>query len=118
MIFYKSIENLNYQKSILQALALSTVFLGIPFGIYLSESADNEIAEYKRSTVGVINKAWLDKRGGSEVWSVRATYKVDGESYSTSTKENRDKTIFLNDTVTIIYSKKTPQMSEIHELEQ
>ncbi|KAA5827793.1 hypothetical protein FPF71_02855 [Algibacter amylolyticus] len=96
-----------------------SVFLGIPFGLFLSFQSECELEEYGKMTYGIIDEAWLFiRKSRTDVWSVRAKYKVGNKTFYTSTKENSEKTFFEGDTITIIYSEKTPQMSEIVELKK
>jgi hypothetical protein len=98
-------------------LTFLSVFLGIPFGIWLGIQSDKELLDNGIQTTGIIYKSWnLRRKSRADVWSVRAKYIVNNKYYRTSTKDNLEKTLFEGDTVTIIYSSKTPQMSEILEL--
>ena len=118
-LLYKSIEKTRLTKKAKKGIAYMSVFLGIPFGLFLSSQSERELEDYGKETYGIIDKAWLlVRKSRTDVWSVRAKYNVGNKTFYTSTKENPEKTLFEGDTITIIYSEKTPQMSEIMELKK
>lgn len=101
----------------LKAIVYGSVFLAIPFVLFLDSEDNEELKTNGVQTVGVIDKAWLrTQRRQTPTWSVQATYSVNGTSYRTSTKEDADKTLQSGDTVVVVYSSKTPEISEIKEL--
>ena len=101
----------------LKAIVYGSVFLTIPFVFFISAEDNEELKTYGVQTKGVIDKAWLrTQRNQTDTWSVQATYSVNGKIYRTSTKADRDETLHLGDTVMVIYSSRTPEMSEIKEL--
>lgn len=100
-------------------IAYASVFLIIPFAIWLGTQSARELKNNGSETYGIIHKAWYSRqKSKADVWSIQAKYLVNNKLYYTSTKQNPNKTLFVGDTVTIIYSKSTPQMSEILELIQ
>jgi hypothetical protein len=116
-ILFKALEKLNLEEDLKLTIAIGSVFLGIPFGIIMGEIADKEIEIYGEETTGIIEDAWLmTRKSRSSIWAVNAKYIVNGKNFKTSTKENKERTYTKGDTITIIYSKKTPQLSEIKEL--
>jgi len=118
-LLYKSIEKTTLTKIAKKGIAYLSVFLGIPFGLFLSSQSERELEDYGKETYGIIDQAWLlVRKSRTDVWSVRAKYNVGNKTFHTSTKENPEKTLFEGDTITIIYSEKTPQMSEIIELKK
>tara|TARA_B100001179_G_scaffold227394_1_gene209877 strand:- start:1238 stop:1678 length:441 start_codon:yes stop_codon:yes gene_type:complete len=118
-LLYKSVEKTELTKKVKKGIAYLSVFLGIPFGLFLNSQSERELNNYGKETYGIIDKAWLlVRRKRTDVWSVRAKYNVGNKTFYTSTKENPEKTLFAGDTITIIYSEKTPQMSEIMELKK
>jgi len=101
----------------LKAIVYGSVFLAIPFVLLISSEDERELKRYGLQTTAVIDKAWLrTQRGRTPTWSVQATYKVGGTIYRTSTKDDADETLQTGDTVTVLYSSKTPEISEIKEL--
>ena len=118
-LLYKSLELTSLVKKVRTGIAYISVFLGIPFGIWLGMQSDMELKNNGKQTYGIIEKAWIVKRKSrADVWSVKAKYSVDNKLYYTSTKENPEKKLTIGDTITILYSKTTPQMSEILELKK
>lgn len=100
-------------------IAYGSVFLIFPFIFFMQSEDQNEMGVYKKEIVGIVNKAWMmNRRKKNPIWSVQAKYEVEGKVYQTSSKEDKDKTLNLGDTITIIYSAKNPQMSEIKELKK
>ena len=103
----------------LKGIVYGSVFLAIPFGLVLKSESKNELEMYGIETVGIIDEAWIrNPRKRSSVWSVKATYYVKGKEYHTSTKDDVDRVLKDGDTVTVIYSLKTPEMSQIKDLIQ
>ncbi len=103
----------------LKAIVYGSVFLAIPFVILIHSEDNEELKKYGVQTTGVIDKAWLvtQKNRGS-TWSVKAKYVVNGICYHTTTQDDDNKTLQYGDTVVVIYSSKTPEMSEIKELKE
>ena len=113
----KSLQLVSISEGARTALTFLSVFLGIPFGIWLGIQSDKELLNNGRRTFGVVERAWnLERKSRADVWAITAKYVVNNKYYRTSTKENPEKTLFEGDTVTILYSKRTPEMSEIIEL--
>ncbi len=118
-LLYKSIEKTTLTEKAKKGIAYLSVFLGIPFGLFLSSQSERELKDYGKVTYGIIDEAWLlVRKNRNDVWSVRAKYSVGNKTFYTPTKENPEKTLFKGDTITIIYSQKTPQMSKIKELKK
>ncbi|WP_106795172.1 hypothetical protein [Aquimarina sp. Aq78] len=118
-VLFKSLELTSLAKKTRSGIAIASVFLGIPFGLWLGIQSKAELKSNGNTTIGIIKKAWMVKRRNqADVWSVQAYYNVNNKPYKTSTKENPEKSLSKGDTVTILYSKTTPQMSEILELEK
>ena len=116
-ILFKSLELTSFSKKTRKGVAYLSLFLGIPFGLWLNTQKEKELNENGKITYGIIDKAWLVvRKSRTNVWSVKAKYIVENKIFHTSTKENPEKTLIIGDTVTINYSEKTPQMSEITEL--
>lgn len=116
-ILFKSLELISLSKKARKGIAYLSVFLAIPFGLWLNTQSAKELEENGKITYGIINKAWLVvRKSRTDVWSVKAKYTVGNKTFYTSTKENPEKTLFVGDTIRINYSEKTPQMSEIIEL--
>lgn len=116
-LLYKSLELTSLAKKTRKGIAYLSVLLGIPFGLWLNAQGEKELEENGKLTHGIIDKAWLVvRKSRTDVWSVRAKYTVGDKIFYTSTKANPEKSLFQGDTITIIYSETTPQMSEIMEL--
>ncbi|MFA0962332.1 hypothetical protein AB9P05_11025 [Roseivirga sp. BDSF3-8] len=49
---------------------------------------------------------------------MQARYRVEGAYYQPSPKTDDSRTLSVGDTITILYSVKTPQMAEIVELRE
>jgi hypothetical protein len=97
--------------------ALSSIFLALAFTIIISHEDAKELTTYRKETIGIINKSWLKTyRRRSAVWNVQATYAVNGVRYQTASKDDKDETLMYGDTVTVVYSSRTPEISEIKEL--
>ena len=116
-LLFKSLELTSFSKKTRKGIAYLSIFLGIPFGLWLNVHSENELKENGKITYGIIEKAWLIvRKSRTDVWSVKAKYIVGDKTFHTSTKENPEKTLFVGDTIRIKYSEKTPQISEIIEL--
>lgn len=99
------------------AITFASVFLGIPFAIWLGNRAESELLQNGNRTQGIIVKAWeAHYKSRQDEWLVQAKYRVGNEYYRTSSKTDDNRTLFEGDTVTVIYSERTPQLSEIQEL--
>ncbi len=118
-LLFKSLRKIGLSKEPSKALAYSSVFLMIPFVLLIGSEDNKEMEFFQEETIGIVNKAWMmNRRKRRSTWAVQAKYRVNGEIYQTSTKDDIDKILSLGDTVTIIYSSKTPQMHEIKELKE
>ena len=118
-LLFKSLESTSFSQKTRKGIAYLSVFLAIPFGLWLNNQSEKELKENGKTTYGIIDKAWLVvRRSRTDVWSIKAKYIVGNKTFHTSTKENPEKTLFVGDTIRINYSKKTPQMSEIIELKK
>jgi hypothetical protein len=116
-LLFKSLELTSFSKKIRKGIAYLSIFLGIPFGLWLNIHSEKELKENGKITYGIIEKAWLIvRKSRTDVWSVKAKYIVGDKTFHTSTKENPERTLFVGDTIRIKYSEKTPQISEIIEL--
>jgi hypothetical protein len=101
----------------LKGIVYGSVFLAIPFVLFIDSEDNEELKTNGVQTVGIIYKAWLRTQlRRAPTWSVQATYSVDRTTYRTSTKDDADKTLQSGDTVVVVYSSKTPEISEIKEL--
>lgn len=100
-----------------KGFAYGSVFLAIPFMLLIKYEDDIEMEKYKLETTGVVSRAWIRKqKNRSRIWNVQATYQVSNRSYTTSSKNDEHMILSVGDTVTILYSSKTPEMSQIKEL--
>ena len=101
----------------LKVIVYGSVFLAIPLVLLISSEDERELKRYGLQTTAVIDKAWLStQRRRTPIWSVQATYRVGEIVYRSSTKDDADETLQAGDTVTVIYSSKTPEICEIKEL--
>ena len=118
-LLFKTLRRNGFSKDSSKGLAYGSVFLMFPFVLLIQSEDDKELEIYQKETIGIINKAWMmNRRKKKSIWAVQAEYKIEGKTYQTSSKDDKDMTLSLGDTVTIIYSSKTPQMHEIKELKQ
>ena len=109
------INNLHYEVS--KTIALGSAFLIFPWFIWKKAEAKNELRLHQKEIIGVINKSYsVERRKKPSVWSVQAQYVIDGKIYTTSRKEDKDRILIRGDSVTVIYSEITPEISEIKEI--
>ncbi|MFK8102656.1 MAG: hypothetical protein AB8G15_09030 [Saprospiraceae bacterium] len=98
--------------------AYSSIFLMLPFCFLISAEDHATLAEHSLTTKGTITKAWMAiQQKKKPIWTVQASYQVNQMPYQTASQANKEKTLQLGDTVTIIYVNETPQISEIQELQ-
>lgn len=118
LVLYSALRSYNIAAKTRTLAAMASVFLVLPFVWITSTVDDQELSQYRKETTGIIVKAWLnDKRKQSDIWSVQAVYHVNGRRYQTPTNEDRDRTLENGDTVSVVYSSRTPEISEIRELQ-
>ncbi len=117
IILYKALLSNKIKAEIAKCIALGSIFFAIPFILIIDKEETAELDSFKTETIGIVSKAWTVKRKHrSPVWNIQASYNVNGKSYRSSSKDDKDKTLALGDTVTIIYSSKTPENCDIKEL--
>jgi len=99
-------------------LLFATIFFLLPYLLYtgIIKKGINPKEKYKKYESGIITDTNITSRKSGSVWTVQATYKVNNKILKTSFKRDKNKTLLKGDTINIIYSSKTPQMSEIKEL--
>lgn len=116
-ILYNALLSFKFKTEVAKCIALVSIFFTLPFVLIIDKEDTAELDSFKTETIGIVSKAWIVKRKRrSPVWNIQAIYDINGKSYRTSSKYDKDKTLALGDTVTIIYSSKTPENSEIKEL--
>jgi len=114
---YKSLSPTHIVEKAKVTITFASVFLGIPFAIYLGNRAESELLIHGNRTQGIIVKAWeTHYKSQQDEWLVQAKYRVGNKYYQTSSKTDDNRTLSEGDTVTVIYSERTPQLSEIQEL--
>ncbi|MFT6983803.1 MAG: hypothetical protein ACJAUD_002583 [Crocinitomicaceae bacterium] len=116
-LLYKSIKKTGLSQNMVTAITFASVVLGIPFAILLGFRAESELLDHGTRTKGIVTKAWKAQiKSRQDQWLVQAKYLVDNQYYLTSSKNDDHRTLIVGDTVTVIYSQQTPQLSEIEQL--
>lgn len=116
-LLYKSLTPISIPENARVAIIFASVFLGIPFAIWLGNRAETELLQNGNRTQGIIVKAWEQHyKSRQDEWLVQAKYRVGNKYFRTSSKTDDKRTLSEGDTVTVIYSERTPQLSEIQEL--
>jgi len=116
-ILFKILKDCQIKHEQAKGWAFGSVFLIAPFIMLINKEDKIEFEKYKTENIGVITEAHVvHRRKRRSIWNVQAEYKIGGELFKTSYKEDEDKILTKGDTVTILYSSKTPQLSEILEL--
>lgn len=115
-ILYTGITKNGIKPDKAKLISYGSIFLAIPFILIVNKEDEIELEKYKKYESGIITDTNISSRKSGSVWMVQATYKVNNEILKTSFKRDKNKILLKGDTVNIIYSSKTPQMSEIKEL--
>ena len=118
-LFYFIARKNKVNKESSEILAYSSIllFFLFLFIIYLEDKKELEI--YQKETIGIINKAWRPRsRRSYSDYQVQASYIINGKLYQTTSREDEDRILTYGDTITIIYSSKTPENCKIKELEE
>ncbi len=98
--------------------AYSSIFLMIPFCLLIHSEDHTALAANSLTTKGTITKAWMAiQQKQQPIWTVQASYRVKGIPYQTASQADKEKTLQLGDSVTIIYANGTPKISQIEELQ-
>ena len=118
-LLFKILRRNGFSEDSSKKLAYGSVFLIFPFMLLIVFEDDKELEIYQKETIGIVNKTWImNQRRKRSNRVVQAEYKIEGKTYQTSPEKDEDMILRFGDTVTIIYSSKTPQIHEIKELKQ
>lgn len=118
-ILFFALKEFNISDKNVKTITYASGFLVIPFIFFIKSEGQNELENYQKETKGLVTKAWMHSRYKKiAAWTVNVRYVVNNETYKISFKKDRNKILSRGDTVTIIYSSKTPAISEIKELEK
>lgn len=96
--------------------ALSVLIIGPSFGLYLGNKEEKEFRENGETVKGIVYRKWY-KTGKNSEWLLRCQYVVDGVTYSTFSKTDKNNKYRGGDTLTVIYIDNFPQKSKIKELD-
>jgi hypothetical protein len=111
-LLYLSLKRNGINIKASKGLAYGSVFLAYLFSLLNDSEEQKDFEIYKKETIGTISEAWMIKQyKGGNIWSVQAKYEVGGKSFQAATKDDINRTLNIGDTVTVIYSSKTPEMS-------
>jgi len=117
ILLYLSLRKNNISINWSKGLAYGSMLLVIPFYLLISKEDSRELENYKKETISTVSGTWIitDKKR-KDTRMVSAKYKVNNQTYKVEEEDNMHR-LTIGDTVTIIYSSKTPEISKIKELD-
>ena len=115
-LLYLALKKNGVSKNLSKGIVYGSLFLFIPYIIFIGFIEEKEIQQFRKETIGITIHTYMVRyKRGRTLQNIQVKYKVGGKEYQT-TAADPNEIYNVGDTVTIIYSTKTPEISRIKEL--